>query len=716
VNPALAISSEEGMASARSLEESLHARMSWHAPYVQIRSAEPERGDVAAVIALAKAAKSTVGFLPDSAFKERAHRGTLLVAASDDQIIGYLLHDLPRDEIKIVQLVVDPGHRGAGAARRLIQEVADRHPARRGIALSCRNDYPAHSLWPRLGFAPMGERTGKSLEGKPLTRWWKSFGHVDLLTLLDEADERPSALLDSCVFFEVVSDDPSVVSEQVRSDWLGDHVRIGISTEVHVEISKGTDQALRERQYRAAQAIPLLDPAESKWRPICEAICERQPAAGESDENDLRQVARAIAAEARWLVTTDTRLRARYRAVAEELGDMGIMSPAEFLRDVDKLARGETYRPIELAGTTVLVREVDANSVSGLAPRFVNHADGETITRLRDHVAALASQPRRHHVRLVEVNGEPRALVSLQAHDHGVLEVPVVRVIGGRAARVVSRHLLAMLRDEARQRDLGVIRVTDQFASRPVSETLGDEGFLATSSGAVAAAVKGMGPKSELAERLDHLPFTSAERRELGSVMDLADTPAGAALAELWFAPFRVLGAGLPTFVVPIKASWAAPLFDVGLADAQLFSREWELGLRRELAYYRSPRNGGGIAAPARILWYVTGAQREHGVRAIRAVSSLDEAVRRPVEQLWHRYRRLGVYSRADIEKAGTDGAAMALRFSNTELLQRPVGLDDYRKLVTGDPKSSSVVLQSPQMVDEHVFVKVVSQGRTRGG
>lgn len=674
-----------------------------------------ERGDLAAVIALAKAAKSTVGFLPDSAFKERAHRGTLLVAASEDRVIGYLLHDLPRDEIKVVQLVVDPGHRGVGAARRLVEEVADRHSARRGISLSCRNDYPAHSLWPRLGFAPMGERPGKSLEGKPLTRWWKSFGHVDLLTLVADADERPSALLDSCVFFDVVSDAPPVVAEQLRSDWLGDHVHIGISAEVHVEISKGNDQALRDRQYRAAQAIPLLDPAESKWRPILDAIRECQPAAGESDENDLRQVARAIAAEARWLVTTDARLRTRYAELAEGLGDLRIMSPAEFLRDVDKLARGETYRPIELAGTTVLVREADASSVGGLAPRFVNHADGETISRFRDQIATLASQPLRHHVRLIEVNGEPRAVVSLQEANGSVLEVPVVRVVGGRAARVLSRHLLGMLRSEARQRGLGVVRISDEFASRSIREALSDEGFLVEGPGAVAAVVEGVGSRADLSAALDLLPLTSAERGRLGFVADLADTPAGAAIAELWFAPFRVVGAGLRNFVVPIKASWAAPLFDVGLADAQLFPRDWELGLRRELAYYRSPRNGGGIAAPARILWYVTGAQREHGVRAIRAVSSLDEVVRRPVEQLWYRYRRLGVYERADIERAGTNGVAMALRFSNTELLQHPVSLDDYRKLVTGDPKSSSVVLQSPQSVDEHVFVNVVSQGRTRG-
>lgn len=683
----------------------------WHAQGVLIREAAVGGGDVGAVIALAKAAKSTVGFLPDSAFRDRAQSGTLLVAVADDHVVGYLLHDLPRDEIKVVQLVVDPTHRGQGIARRLLDEVGIRHQARRGVSLSCRNDYPAHALWPSLGFAPMGERVGRSVDGKPLTRWWKSFGHADLLTLLDEADDRPLAVLDSCVFFDVVADDPPLAAEQLRSDWLTEHVRIAISSEVNVEISRGKDRVRRDRQYLAAQALPLVDPTEHRWRPICEAIQELQPNAGQSDDSDLRQVARAVASGAKWLISTDSGLRARYAEVSELLSNLQIISPAEFVRSVDELARGEAYRPVDLAGTAVTSREADSNSIAQLAARFVNHAHGETIGQLRGLIRGLAVSPRSNRLRIIDVGGVPRALLAMRAADDA-LEASIVRVVGGRSAGVLARHLLAFLRQESEEVGQAVVRITDAEMSPAVREQLSVEGFVAVEPGAVAVVLRGAGTMSDLAATVNGLPLTDAERSGMEPLIDHGGAVASASRAEAWFSPYRVLGAAIPTFVVPIRAAWAAPLFDVNLANAQLFPRDWELGLRRELAYYRSPRNGGAIEAPGRILWYVAGSQQDYGVRSIRAISSLNEVVSRPVDQLWHRFRRLGVYERSDIDAAAAEGRAMALRFSNTELLEYPVSLDDYREIATGDSRSSSVVLQSPRRVSERVFVEILSRGR----
>jgi hypothetical protein len=64
----------------------------------------PSEGDAIydGVVALAKNARHTVGFLPDSAFAQRAAQGTLLAAVEGDHVGGYVLYDLPRDEIRIV--------------------------------------------------------------------------------------------------------------------------------------------------------------------------------------------------------------------------------------------------------------------------------------------------------------------------------------------------------------------------------------------------------------------------------------------------------------------------------------------------------------------------------------------------------------------------------------------------------------------------------------
>lgn len=63
-----------------------------------------------------------MGFLTDSAVRDRALKGTLLVAVMGEAVVGYLLYDLPRDEVRVRQLVVDPSKRERGIARLLVDE------------------------------------------------------------------------------------------------------------------------------------------------------------------------------------------------------------------------------------------------------------------------------------------------------------------------------------------------------------------------------------------------------------------------------------------------------------------------------------------------------------------------------------------------------------------------------------------------------------------
>lgn len=195
-----------------------------------------------AVLALAKSARRTVGFLPDSAFQVRARQGTLLAIRADDaELVAYAPFDLPRDQIKRVHLVVNPAHERRGLARVLIDEIERRLSARRGITLSCRNDYPANDAWQRLGFVPIGECVGRSVDGKLLTRWWKSFGHPDRLSVLDESDLRPLAVLDSCTLVERIAEPPGEIAQQLRSDWIGDHARLAMTDEILIETSRSPD-------------------------------------------------------------------------------------------------------------------------------------------------------------------------------------------------------------------------------------------------------------------------------------------------------------------------------------------------------------------------------------------------------------------------------------------------------------------------------------------
>lgn len=334
--------------------------------------------------------------------------------------MGYLLYDLPRDEIRVVQLVVAATYRGRGTARALVDRLADDHGDRRGIFLHCRNDFAADRLWPKLDFQPVGERPGRSFDGKPLTRWYRSFGQPDLFTYLHEDDARPVATMDACVFFDLVATRPKPIALQLRADWLGEHVRLAVTGHVLQEIHRGNDAEKRRRQTAAQEQFRLTSPLAATWRAALDRLLEAHPDAPAKDHDDLTHAAQSIASRATWLITGDAAFVRRYAATAAELGGLRLVSPSAFLRELDEQAQGDRYRPLDLAGTAVTCREVSAAALPGLADRFVNHPAGERIRDLRDAVDLAAARPASVRLVLIEVDDEPRGLVAWQLDTDAV--------------------------------------------------------------------------------------------------------------------------------------------------------------------------------------------------------------------------------------------------------------------------------------------------------
>lgn len=320
---------------------------------------------------------------------------------------------------------------------------------------------------------------------------------------------------------------------------------------------------------------------------------------------------------------------------------------------------------------------------------------------------SLRARPTEVRLELIEVDGGPRGLVCWQV-DEGTLDVLLIRVRSGRGETTIGRHLLGLVRDAAIATQSETICVLDRRPSPGVDRNFRDEGFAADGDGRVVAhAFAGRGTFADLHERARAVgsPLAATDLFKDGS----GDIAVRAAAAERWFAPFRVLGAGIPCFIVPIQHGWATTLLDAGLAQEQLLPRDWGLGLRRELVYYRSPRNAGGLAPPARLLWYVSGSAP--GAGTIRALSHLTEVAVDDHRRLASRYKALGVYTREQVAaRADSRGRAMALRFSHTERFPHPVPLDDYRELVAGDPKSKQVMLRSARRISEHTFVTLMNR------
>lgn len=135
-----------------------------------IEAVGPDSPHYQRVIELGNANSKTLGFLPYEAINQAATEGRVLAFVDDGEVKGYALYGkrVKTGDISLTHLCVDQKQRGTGIARELVEDIVIRNPHRAGIRLSCRKDYPANFMWPKLGFQRLGEKPGRSRAGHPL--------------------------------------------------------------------------------------------------------------------------------------------------------------------------------------------------------------------------------------------------------------------------------------------------------------------------------------------------------------------------------------------------------------------------------------------------------------------------------------------------------------------------------------------------------------------
>jgi GNAT superfamily N-acetyltransferase len=546
-----------------------------------IIEAELGSEDFDRVLALHRTEKRWLGFLPDAGFKDRAAAGTLLAAQQDGRVVGYVLYDLPGDWVKVVHLCVDPAARGSGLARAMIDALSARNPARMGVQLACRRSYPTDSLWPRLGFRPVGDRTGRSHEGHRLTVWVLDHGNPNLFSLIE--DEREVAAVDQNVFEDLVVDGPhGEESRHLFADWVEEMVDLCVTDQIHVESNECEDEALRDFLLAHANSWRNLSPGRSPSSATLDCLAELAPLAGAADH---RHVAGAIAGGASYFLTRDEDLLQGADAIHREFA-VAVLCPEELIDRLDRGRRIGLYMPAALQGTAIEDSRLEAGSQSDFVSALLDNGAGERAAELRKTLRPALADPSHHEVRVLHDDGHLLG-GCIRRPDGNRLEVSLLRVGASDAlSRALARQLAFTQRESAARQRFAEVLVTDPHLRAPVREALRAEGFEPDTGGwrchiglgIVAASELDPAPKGPLAA-------FSLERSR-------------------W--PVKVTGADVRTYVVPIRPHWAEQLFDQGLSAQTLFPRGLGLGLSREHVYYR-PVRPAGIQAPARLLWYVIG-------------------------------------------------------------------------------------------------------------
>ncbi|WP_414586275.1 GNAT family N-acetyltransferase [Scytonema sp. PCC 10023] len=680
------------------------------------------------VIELGRRNRATLGFLPKGAFEERAAKGEILGAIDREKgCIGYLLYRCSYDRITIVHLCVDSSYRGKGVAKLLVDYLKQRTQEKySGIGLSCRRDYGLEKMWSSLGFVPQYDKPGNSKDGKLLTFWWFEHGHQNLFSAayMQKLESKLCVVLDVNIFFDLSADEciDNEESKLLLADWLAPELELCITDEIFNHINIISYDSERKRQREFANTFTCLRCLSQTLDKLLESLREfLHKKSLLIPELELRNLARSIASHSHVFVTREQRLL----DIADEIYEnfrMLIIRSSDLLIQLEELRRKPDYQPVRLAGTRLEQVRVQRGQEYLLKNDFHSVKQGETKAEFQQQLQRFLTESEKFECYVIfEKENLPLALVVYGKHKNYELEIPILRIGDNPLSATLVRHLIfkSILRSARERRQF--TRITESYLEETVIKAIQEDAFVRVNNGWLKVNLAVAETASQLSTRLTSLASTLGSEynfcRHIAASLNteslITDVQASADIEHFLF-PAKIIDAEIPTFIIPIQPRWAKDLFDEELANQTLFGAKPELAFNREAVYYRSVQNSGGLKAPCRILWYVSGKQTEgkgkgfSGVEAIRACSRLDEVIIGKPKELYQRFQRLGVYTLSDILKINTDkdGNIMALRFSDIQLFISPVTLKKLQEI-----SSLNLLLISPYKIPQNLFDKVYNLG-----
>jgi len=682
-----------------------------------------------AIKSLAKRNSATLGFLPEGAFDAYAQRGWVLAAVDDCEVLGYAVYRVSQMKAVLVHLCTDESHRGTGIARRLFRGIVERTRDLRGIVAHSRRDFPSHRMWPRIGFAAIGEKIGRGRNQAVLTRWWYEHSHPTLFSInaLSAAAKTPiDVAIDLNVFYDLVmpsSREGADESLALRSDWLVDEIELCATAELFNEITRLENPQARQEQRTLAHDFKRIAGDADAFTRACSLLF---PILGKTDKDressDLRHLAHAAASGVEFFITRDSHILELQDAIEATIG-VTPMRPTDLLIEIEQVRNKASYQPARLRGSTLRIGKVVRNQRKLLENTFVNTALGEKKNSFQRRLSGLLAKSGTTSPTIVMKDQELIALFGWDQSKPDVFEVPLLRLCNGPLARTLARQIVTTAVDASTANNISLVTVTDEWLEPLVEEALTEGGFVKAGTRWSKLNFPAIGSEGEIASglrllvhQLQESGFAPPDYHFQGFNLTEGMSASETVLAEKTFRPLKITNGCLSTFVIPVKALWAKELFDTRLAEQTLFGASPDLLLNWENAYYRSTSLSSKLTAPFRILWYVSQDPRYVDTGKIRAYSVCSNVELLPARIAYNRYRRLGVYNLEhilNISGGDPDALVMVIRFTDTEIFGNPIERKRFGLLLQNSDKKKPI-LRGPQEISEEAFINIYLEGQGR--
>lgn len=451
--------------------------------------------------------------------------------------------------------------------------------------------------------------------------------------------------------------------------------------------------------------ITVLSGDKSKVQAIRDALVAAIPeavlASDSSLLDDAQLLAESIAGGAEVFVTRDANAVTYLGPPAFEMHSVVVIDPVELPGHIEQRADAASYLPVQLQHTDYRVTKGDAATwhAHGLI-HFLDKDGGERKTEFRALIKDVAAEvstadgAARHA--MLTPGGEVLAIWATRSIGR-TLKVPLLRVSKGDLLPTITRQIVLALRTLAVSDHLHTILLEDDHAPKDVTDVLHRDGFriLHADGHLRASALEVVAAWSDVQTVAKAAKATSLSTIRSDSMPSRAEA---AEYERIWW-PAKITDADLPTFIVPIRGVFADDLLG---HRPTLISRDAGLGLSREHVYYRSGRTR--LDGPGRILWYSSTRDQE-----VVACSRLVESIVGSAEALHKAFAHLGVWDLAQV-RASSDkrGRVNALRFADTELFVRPIGLGRLRELTC---RTAKLTIQSPVRIDDQQFARLYKEG-----